>query len=102
VVCRRSIFYSVPVLSDFFVPDSFESAIAGPEEAKNPAGKYPPPHSDPLYRHRVFRKFGLLVNTIRPILDVRSDFIRDLFPSGTFKAVKRSSDLHRPEAYNIG
>ena len=32
----------------FLFPRRVDSAIAGPEEAKNPAGKGPPPDSDPF------------------------------------------------------
>ena len=51
--------------SSFLFPRGVVSAIAGPEEAKNPAGKSPPPDSDPFDDGRALIKIPSIVNTIR-------------------------------------
>ena len=49
----------------FFFPAELIQLVAGPEEAKNLAGKCPPPDSDPFSDGRVCKKSGQLVKTIR-------------------------------------
>jgi hypothetical protein len=49
----------------FLFPAELDSGIAGPEEAKNLAGKYPPPDSDPFNDCLVWQESRLLVKTIR-------------------------------------
>jgi hypothetical protein len=50
----------------FFLPFSryVDSAITGPEEAKNPAGLSPPPDSDPFSDAEVWKKSAGLARQI--------------------------------------
>jgi hypothetical protein len=72
----------------FLFPLGLVFGVAGPERAKNPAGKGPPPVSDPFSDGVIWKKSRVLVKSIRrkhesPIQDKRGlDLISGALPFG--------------------
>ena len=74
----------------FFLPFPryVDTAITGPEEAKNPAGKSPPPDSDPFSDAEVWKKSAGLPRQIADPLTTRmKSLIVWLNSYGLFNAV---------------